>query len=300
MSAIRAIFPSNDLLTMIKEELNTKLRSILSDNKCYNPATIFNPLSVRIASEVGFSLGIIPGKIVALDYLAEPDLMLLTLSELTDTVRRIAKSSKIPLIVDADHGYGNALNVHRTVECLEDAGASGISIEDTDLPLKFGLNTGEQCFITLKEAAMKIKIAVDTKNIKSTCIIARIGSYQQKGIDDILERAQAYVDSGADALFFINVNSRSDIERIVKSNKVPIILGNNSTEITLSELTEMGVSISLPGHISYYNAIEEYRKTIKSLIDTGNYEQSNIDMDDIGNLSNEKKYVSFIKKYMKE
>ena len=284
---------------MIKEELNIKLRSILLDDQCYNPATIFNPLSALIASEEGFKLGIIPGKIVALDHLAEPDLMLLTITELADTVRRVARSSKIPLIVDADHGYGNALNVHRTVELLEDAGASGISIEDTDLPIKFGLNTDEQSFIDIKEAAMKIKIAVDTKHIKSTCIIARIGSYQQKGIDDILERAQAYVDAGADALFVINVSSKNDIERIAKSNKVPIILGNNSTEITLNELADMGVSISLPGHTSYYNAVEEYRKTIKSLIDTGNYKQSNIDMGKLGNLSNENKYASFINKYMK-
>ena len=284
---------------MIKEDLNIKLKNILSDAKCYNPATISNPLSARIASEEGFSLGIIPGKIVALDYLAEPDLMLLTLSELTDTVRRIAKHSQIPLIVDADHGYGNALNVHRTVESLEDAGASGISIEDTDLPIKFGPDANKQTFIEIKEAAMKIKIAVDTKNIKSTCIIARIGSYQQKGIDDTLERAQAYVDAGADALFVINVSSKNDIEMITKSNKVPIILGNNSTEISLSELAEMGVSISLPGHTPYYNGIEEYRKTIKSLIETGNYQQSDIDMDRIDNLSNEKKYTSFINKYMK-
>ena len=95
----------------------------------------FNPLSARLAGDVGFRLGIIPGKILALDFLSEPDLMLLTLSELTDTVRRIAKNTEIPLIVDADNGYGNALNVKRTVENLEDAGASGISIEDTDLQL---------------------------------------------------------------------------------------------------------------------------------------------------------------------
>ena len=122
---------------MISTNLSTRLRELLIDGNCYNPATIFNPLSARLAGDVGFKLGIIPGKIVALDYLSEPDLMLLTLSELTDTVRRIAKNTEIPLIVDADNGYGNALNVKRAVESLEDAGASGISIEDTDLPIKF-------------------------------------------------------------------------------------------------------------------------------------------------------------------
>ena len=146
---------------MINTSLSTRLRELLIDGNCYNPATIFNPLSARLAGDVGFKLGIIPGKIVALDYLSEPDLMLLTLSELTDTVRRIAKNTEIPLIVDdADNGYGNALNVKRTVENLEDAGASGISIEDTDLPIKFGA-LKKSDFLDIKEASKKIKIAVD-------------------------------------------------------------------------------------------------------------------------------------------
>ena len=136
---------------MISTSLSARLRELLIDGNCYNPATIFNPLSARLAGDVGFKLGIIPGKIVALDYLSEPDLMLLTLSELTDTVRRIAKNTEIPLIVDADNGYGNALNVKRTVENLEDAGASGISIEDTDLPIKFGA-LKKSDFLDIKEA----------------------------------------------------------------------------------------------------------------------------------------------------
>ena len=147
---------------MINTSLSTRLRELLIDGNCYNPATIFNPLSARLAGDVGFKLGIIPGKIVALDYLSEPDLMLLTLSELTDTVRRIAKNTEIPLIVDADNGYGNALNVKRTVENLEDAGASGISIEDTDLPIKFGA-LKKSDFLDIKEASKKIKIAVDSR-----------------------------------------------------------------------------------------------------------------------------------------
>ena len=139
---------------MISTNLSNRLRELLIDGNCYNPATIFNPLSARLAGDVGFKLGIIPGKIVALDYLSEPDLMLLTLSELTDTVRRIAKNTEIPLIVDADNGYGNALNVKRTVESLEDAGASGISIEDTDLPIKFGA-LKKSDFLDIKEASKK-------------------------------------------------------------------------------------------------------------------------------------------------
>ena len=253
---------------MINTDMNTKLRDLLNDGNCYNPATIFNPLSARIAGDVGFKLGIIPGRIISLDYLSEPDLMLLTLSELTETVRRIAKNTEIPLIVDADNGYGNALNVKRTVESLEDAGASGISLEDTDLPI-------------------------------STCIVARTGCYPHTGFEDMIERGKAYESEGADVIFYVNVNSKDHICEIANHHNVPIILGNNSTTLPLDELAKMGISVSLPGHKAYFVAMQAYRDAIQRLLKTGNFSDYNIDMDKIGELSNEDLYSNLIDKYMR-
>ena len=283
---------------MISKNLSAKLRELLNDGNCYNPATIFNPLSARLAGDVGFKLGIIPGKIISLDYLSEPDLMLLTLSELTDTVRRIAKKTGIPLIVDADNGYGNALNVKRTVENLEDAGASGISIEDTDLPIKFGASKISD-FLEIKEAAKKIKIAVDSKQNMSTCIIARTGCYPHTGFQDMIERGKAYESEGADAIFYVNVNTREHIYEISNHHKVPIVLGNNSTEISLNELADLGISVSLPGHKAYFIAMQAYKDAMQRLLETGNFADYNIDMDKLGELSNEDIYSNLIDKYMK-
>jgi len=283
---------------MISKNLSAKLRELLNDGNCYNPATIFNPLSARLSGDVGFKLGIIPGKIISLDYLSEPDLMLLTLSELTDTVRRIAKKTGIPLIVDADNGYGNALNVKRTVENLEDAGASGISIEDTDLPTKFGTSKISD-FLEIKEAAKKIKIAVDSKQNMSTCIIARTGCYPHTGFQDMIERGKAYESEGADAIFYVNVNTRDHIYEISNHHKVPIVLGNNSTEISLNELADLGISVSLPGHKAYFIAMQAYKDAMQRLLETGNFADYNIDMDKLGELSNEDIYSNLIDKYMK-
>ena len=283
---------------MISKNLSAKLRELLNDGNCYNPATIFNPLSARLSGDVGFKLGIIPGKIISLDYLSEPDLMLLTLSELTDTVRRIAKKTGIPLIVDADNGYGNALNVKRTVENLEDAGASGISIEDTDLPIKFGTSKISD-FLEIKEAAKKIKIAVDSKQNMSTCIIARTGCYPHTGFQDMIERGKAYESEGADAIFYVNVNTRDHIYEISNHHKVPIVLGNNSTEISLNELADLGISVSLPGHKAYFIAMQAYKDAMQRLLETGNFADYNIDMDKLGELSNEDIYSNLIDKYMK-
>jgi|TARA_B110000438_G_scaffold295828_1_gene339490 carboxyvinyl-carboxyphosphonate phosphorylmutase len=282
---------------LIKLDANAKLRELLYNKNCYNVATIFNPLSVRIAEQVGFNVGIIPGKIISLDYLAEPDLMLLSLTELTETVRRIAKYAKIPLIVDGDNGYGNAINVCRAIESLEDAGASGISLEDTVLPIKYG-KTKNPDFLSIKEATLKIKLAVDSKLNDSTSIIARTGVYPYHGISDLLQRGKSYESVGADALFYVNINSENDIEKIAKSHKVPIILGNNSTQLSLKELSEMGVSISLPGHNAYYIAMEAYRSSLDNLYKTGKFGDFNIDIDYINKLSNEEKYSKIIKKYM--
>jgi carboxyvinyl-carboxyphosphonate phosphorylmutase len=282
---------------MLNIDANKKLRDLLLDQNCYNTATIFNPLSVRIAEQVGFNIGIVPGKIISLDFLADPDLMLLSLTELTETVRRITKYAKIPLIVDADNGYGNAVNVCRTIESLEDAGASGISLEDTALPIKFG-KTKYPEFLTIKEATLKIKLAVDRKYSKSTSIIARTGIYPYEGINSALERGKSYESVGADALFYINVSSKKDIEKIVKSHDIPIILGNNSTDFSLKELSKMGVSISLPGHKAYYNAMEAYRRSLENLYKTGEFGNLETDIDYINKLSNEEKNSEIIKKYM--
>ena len=111
-----------------------KLRAVLNGKTCVYPGSVFDPLSARIAEDLGFEVGMFGGSIAALVVLGAPDLILLSLSELAEQCRRICRAGEIPVIVDADHGYGNALNVRRTVEELEGAGVAGVTVEDTLLP----------------------------------------------------------------------------------------------------------------------------------------------------------------------
>src|SRR5574342_703599 len=119
-----------------------RLRDLLGSGSCVYPASVFDPISARSAESRGFEIGMLAGSIASAVVLGAPDLVVLTLSELAEQVRRIARASTLSLIVDADHGYGNALNVMRTVEELEHAGVSALSIEDTALPARFGQREG--------------------------------------------------------------------------------------------------------------------------------------------------------------
>src|SRR3954466_11564911 len=115
-----------------------RLRSILSGSSCIRPGSVYDAISIRIAEDLGFEVGMFGGSVAPLAVLGDPDITLITLTELTEQMRRMSRAASLPVLVDADHGYGNALNVRRTVQELETAGAAGLTIEDTLLPAGFG------------------------------------------------------------------------------------------------------------------------------------------------------------------
>src|SRR5208282_4019634 len=115
-----------------------RFRAVLSGTRCVHPASVFDPISARIAEDLGFEVGMLAGSVASFAVLGAPDLMVLTLSELAEQAYRICRAGNLPLLVDADHGYGNALNAKRTVEELESAGVAALTIEDTLLPASFG------------------------------------------------------------------------------------------------------------------------------------------------------------------
>jgi len=119
-------------------ERRSRLRAVLSGKKCVHPGSVFDPISARIAEDLGFEVGMFAGSIASFTVLGAPDIIVLTLSEFADQAQRICRAGSLPLLCDADHGYGNALNVMRTVEELETAGVAALSIEDTALPQPFG------------------------------------------------------------------------------------------------------------------------------------------------------------------
>ena len=136
--------------------------SVLNSERCVYPGSVYDPLSARIAEKVGFEIGMFAGSIASLAVLGDPDHILITLSEFADQAYRINRASSIPLMVDADHGYGNALNVMRTVQELGNAGVSGLSVEDTDLPLTYGTD-GKPTLLSVEEGMGKMKAAAEAR-----------------------------------------------------------------------------------------------------------------------------------------
>src|SRR6185295_4310619 len=143
---------------------------------------------------------------------------------------RINRAGNLPLLVDADHGYGNALNVRRTVEELETAGVAALSIEDTVLPRPYG--QGEKpSFISVEEGVAKMKAAIAGRQDKSLVICGRTASAPVTGLDDAIRRGQAYEAAGVDALFFVGIKTRAEIDAISQATKLPLVIGGGGPEV---------------------------------------------------------------------
>src|SRR6478609_7830481 len=155
---------------MTLTERRNRLRKLLAGDQCYSPASVFDALSARVAESVGYEIGMLAGSVASNTTLAAPDLIVLTMTEFADQIRRITRASSLSLLVDADHGYGNALNVMRTVEELEHSGVSAMSIEDTVLPTRFGQKEGVDELVSREEMVGKLKAAVAARRDPSLII----------------------------------------------------------------------------------------------------------------------------------
>src|SRR4029453_226079 len=179
------------------------LRLILTGSRCIRPGSVYDAISIRIAEDLGFEVGMFGGSVASLAVLGDPDVPLITLTELCEQMRRMSRAAALPVLVDADHGYGNALNVRRTVQELEASGAAGLTIEDTLLPPPFG-PPGMQ-LISLEEGVGKMKAALDGRSDPSLVVIGRTGAASVTGLEDAIVRAKAYEATGVDALFFTGI-----------------------------------------------------------------------------------------------
>ncbi len=239
------------------------LRAILSGNVCIRPGSVYDAMSARIAEDIGFELGMLGGSTASLTVLGDPDLMLITLSELAETVRRITRAGELPLLIDADHGFGNALNVRRTVQELESAGAAGLTIEDTLLPNPFG--QAKPQLISLEEGVGKMKAAVDARVDPKLSIFARTG-VNITNIDDAIVRAKAYEATGVDALFFTGIRTRAELDKARAATKLPIMLGTTEPELDdIPYLMSKGVRIANQGHAPFAAATQAVYETLKAL-----------------------------------
>ena len=249
---------------MVFRKRREALRSILSGSVCVRPGSVYDAISIRIAADLGFELGMFGGSVASLAVLGDPDVALITLTELAEQMRRMSRAAALPVLVDADHGYGNALNVRRTVEELETAGAAGLTIEDTLLPQAFAQSRTQ--LISVDEGVGKMKAALDARGDPSLVIMARTGAVSITGLEDAITRAKAYEAAGVDALFFTGIKRPAELEAITKETILPIVLGGAPEEMSdLSYLREQRVRIALQGHASFGAATEAVYQTLKAL-----------------------------------
>src|SRR5260370_13353230 len=160
-----------------------RFRAILAGGRCIYPGSVFDPISARIAEDLGFEAGMFAGSVASLAVLGAPDVVVLTLTEFAEQAYRINRAGNLPLLVDADHGYGNALSVKRTVEELETAGVAALTIEDTLLPPGFR-SPGKNQLISIEEGVGKMKAALTGRQDKKLAVLGRTRALAFPGLDD--------------------------------------------------------------------------------------------------------------------
>jgi oxaloacetate decarboxylase len=246
-------------------EQRKRFRAILSGSQCLSPASVYDPLSARVAESVGYQLGILAGSVASNTTLAAPDLIVLTLTDFAGQVRRMMRVSNLSLLVDADHGYGNALNVMRTVQELEHAGVSAMSIEDTSLPIRFGQPEGTDELISTEEMLGKLKAAVAARRDPATVIAGRTAALKVEGTEKTVARVKAYAATGVDCIFIIGVESLEQVRAVHEAAQLPVIVGSAPASIKREDFAKAGARVLLQGHQPVAAAVKALREVYAHL-----------------------------------
>lgn len=241
-----------------------RLRELLAGNRCIEPASMFDPVSAKIAQDLGFEAGIYGGSTASIQVLGAPDIVVITLTELAEQVRRICRGSDLPLLADADHGYGNALSARRTVEELEAAGVAAVTIEDTLFPVPFGGYGGTR-LIPIPEAIGKLRASMDGRHDSSTVVMGRTIATHVASIDELVTRAEAYQTTGVDGLFFVNLKTRAELDALAAKITLPMFLGGYTPELDdPAYLASRGVKMFFQDHKPFNASIKAIYDTLKA------------------------------------
>ncbi|WP_085726636.1 oxaloacetate decarboxylase [Pseudomonas sp. R37(2017)] len=236
-------------------ELRNTFHALLAGSSCHHTASVFDPLSARMAADLGFEVGILGGSVASLQVLGAPDIALITLSEFAEQATRIGRVARLPVIADADHGYGNALNTMRTVVELERAGVAALTLEDTVLPARFGCKSSD--LISIEEGVGKLRAALRARQDPSLAIIARTHAGVQP-LAEVVARLRAYEDAGADAVCLVGVKDADHLHAVAENVCVPLMLVTYGNPALNDDhlLAELGVRIVVDGHAPYFAAIK--------------------------------------------
>ena len=252
----------------MKESCNRLLRELLRQRKAVLLPGAANALAARVIEDIGFKAIYVTGAGVANTFLGVPDIGLLSVTELASHVSAMREAVALPLIIDADTGFGNAINVTRTIQMLERSGANAIQLEDQEFPKRCGHFFGKSV-ISRAEMMQKIHAAVDARVDSDLVIVARTDAIAVNGFDDAMERAAAYIEAGADMIFVEAPRSREQIAEIPKRLGVPqfinIVAGGLTPMIGLGELEKMGYSMVLYANTALQASIAGMQKVLGHL-----------------------------------
>ena len=253
-------------------EKNISIGRILEERHATLVPGAPNALFARIIEDLGFEAIYVTGAGIANMQLGAPDIGLTTLNEIANNVTCIAEAVQIPLIVDADTGFGNTQNCYRSIRLLERSGASAIQLEDQVFPKKCG-HFSNKAIVPTVEMVNKIKAAVDARLDPEMKIIARTDARGISGINEALDRARAFVEAGADATFVEAPKNLAELKAIPSSIQAPqvanMVFGGLTPEPGREALASMGYSIVLYANAALQTAIQAVDITLSSLRDTG-------------------------------
>jgi 2-methylisocitrate lyase-like PEP mutase family enzyme len=254
----------------------TVLKQKINERRGLMVAGAANALAARVIQQLGFEAVYLSGAGITNTFYGIPDLGFITLGDLAQHTAATREAVELPIIVDADTGFGNELNVRHTVRTLERAGANAIQLEDQSMPKKCG-HFNDKSVVPKAEAASKIKAAVDARRHDDFLIIARTDARAVEGFDAALERAQLFIESGADMTFVEAPVSVDELRRIPQALAVPqlvnVVIGGRTPTLDASEFARMGFGLVLYANAALQGAVHGMTAALARLRDAGRLEE---------------------------
>ena len=280
------------------------LRRLLQADEVILAPGCFNALSACLVEQAGFKIIYVSGAAIAGNFLGYPDIGLTTMSEVLENARNIVRATSLPVICDADTGFGNAINMMRTVREFENAGLGGIQIEDQVMPKKCGHTEGK-LLISKAEMVQKVKAAVDARQDPDFVFVVRTDAIAVNGLDDALDRALAYQEAGADVVFVEAPRTVEEMRRVCRTIKVPLLAnmvegGGKTPILPLQELKEMGykmVIYPVSTHMAAIKAMQEVLAVLKQDGTTARCASQMVPFQEMFEVVGRSKFTALEKKY---
>jgi 2-methylisocitrate lyase-like PEP mutase family enzyme len=248
------------------------LRTILNERRAVLVPGVMNALAARIADDEGFEALYVTGAGLTNAFMGKPDVGLIDLTQISLNLAMIRDVTELPLVVDADTGFGNAINVYNTIRTLERAGANAVQLEDQSMPKRCGHFDGKS-IISMAEMGQKIKAAVDARKSEDMLVIARTDAYASEGLNGAIERAEHFIECGADITFVEAPKALEDFRIICSRLPVPqmanIVIGGKTEAASLEDLSAAGVGMALYANAALQGAMLGMQNALRRLKSDG-------------------------------